>query len=145
MKLCTKCKIKKSFDEFYTDKHKKSGYRSNCKTCTAKSKANYYKNNKQAFRKASKKSITRNQEYVYNFLLKNPCCKCGESEPMCLDFDHIDPKSKDANICSLIFNCVSLDKLQSEIDKCQVLCANCHRKKTAQEVGSFKYKMSLDN
>jgi hypothetical protein len=76
---------------------------------------------------------------VYSFLkeyAKDGCSICKEKEFACLDFDHID--NKDYNISSMINRRYSLDKIKKELKKCQILCANCHRKKTAKEFGWYK-------
>lgn len=55
------------------------------------------------------------------------CELCGENHPACLDFHHTNPKEKKFSV-SQKRNRPSLKQLQEEIAKCQVLCANCHRK-----------------
>jgi hypothetical protein len=55
------------------------------------------------------------------------CVKCGEDHPACFDFHHIDPKMKDGLISKMIKR-ASMERVISEIEKCDVLCANCHRK-----------------
>ncbi len=55
------------------------------------------------------------------------CEICGENYPACLDFHHIDPSRKKFSV-SAKRDRPSLKQLQEEIAKCQVLCANCHRK-----------------
>ena len=52
------------------------------------------------------------------------CEICGENRPWCLDFHHINPEEKEGEIAKLI---ESPRRLQEELKKCIVLCANCHR------------------
>jgi hypothetical protein len=54
------------------------------------------------------------------------CQICGEDRPECLQFHHRDPSQKEFTIGNIIRNGVSLETLQREIAKCDVLCANCH-------------------
>lgn len=54
------------------------------------------------------------------------CCVCGESEPCCLDFHHIDQKNKEFNMGSALSK--SDEKIIEEASKCVVVCSNCHRK-----------------
>ena len=61
----------------------------------------------------------------------HPCVDCGESDIRCLDFDHRDRSQKTNTISMLVLKRWSLARIQAEIDKCDVRCANCHRKKTA--------------
>lgn len=60
---------------------------------------------------------------------KSSCsCACGENDPICLDFHHKNVNNKVLEISNAVSNGWSLQKLQAEIAKCKVVCANCHRK-----------------
>jgi len=54
------------------------------------------------------------------------CQQCGESHRACLVFHHRDPKVKELEVS----NCInySIRKIKEEAAKCDILCANCHRK-----------------
>ena len=54
------------------------------------------------------------------------CVRCGEADPACLDFHHRDPTQKLGHIGE--FRKFGMERLLTEIAKCDVLCANCHRK-----------------
>lgn len=56
------------------------------------------------------------------------CELCSESEACCLEFHHKDPEQKDLAIAEAVHNGWSIERLKTEIAKCAVLCANCHRK-----------------
>lgn len=56
------------------------------------------------------------------------CEQCGESHPGCLDFHHLDPEVKEGNLSEAVANGWGKDRILAEVDKCMVLCANCHRK-----------------
>ena len=58
---------------------------------------------------------------------KHPCIRCGEQHIACLDFHHRDPNEKELTL-SLAIARASLERLQKEIEKCDILCSNCHRK-----------------
>jgi predicted HNH restriction endonuclease len=58
--------------------------------------------------------------------MKSPCIICGESEPVCIDFHHINPIDKEFTIGK--HRGKSRESLSKEISKCVCLCANCHRK-----------------
>jgi hypothetical protein len=57
------------------------------------------------------------------------CERCGESHPACLDFHHLDPGQK-VMIPSKLANQRrwSVERILTEVAKCEVICANCHRK-----------------
>ena len=66
-------------------------------------------------------------------------CPCGESHPACLEFHHTDEDNKYSSVSFLVQKGYSLDKIKAEIDKCIILCANCHRKLHYEEKsGSHK-------
>ena len=55
-------------------------------------------------------------------------------EPVCIDFHHLDPTTKEATIAQLMVRAVTVEKVQAEIDKCVRVCANCHRKLHANKI-----------
>lgn len=59
--------------------------------------------------------------------LKVKCARCPETHPACLDFHHRDPAQKDF-LLSVAVAHYSLERIQEEAAKCDILCANCHRK-----------------
>lgn len=64
------------------------------------------------------------------------CEDCGMdliTFPMCADFDHIDPTEKEFGISRLVV--VDPERLVQELMKCRLLCANCHRIRTAKYGG----------
>ena len=56
------------------------------------------------------------------------CALCGESDPVCLDFHHDDPSGKIASVAKLVRDNRGWSAIFAEIEKCSLLCANCHRK-----------------
>lgn len=77
------------------------------------------------------------RKFVYDYLLTHPCVICGEDNPAALEFDHIDPAKKRGAISRLVAAGVPLPLLSREFKNTQVLCCNCHRKKTAKEQGWY--------
>lgn len=89
----------------------------------------FYRNNKQ--RRIADASDRRRAISLALFKYKSTlqCIYCGESHPACLEFHHRDPSNKVGNISEMIPNGYSLDSIMKEIEKCDVLCSNCHAKK----------------
>lgn len=56
------------------------------------------------------------------------CADCGESNPIVLDFDHL--KDKKYNVSRMIHDGFSWKAISKEMEKCEVVCANCHRIRT---------------
>lgn len=73
-----------------------------------------------------KRTKQRSIEY-----LGGKCVKCGYNRcPEAMDFHHRDPTQKDFAI-SKSGNCTAWNKIQKELDKCDLLCSNCHRESHA--------------
>ncbi len=87
-----------------------------------------YKHNKSKIKtkKNRTNSKIRNKEFVKDYLLNHPCVDCGNSDIRVLDFDHVKG-NKVNNISNLVRNATSLNNIISEIEKCEIRCANCHR------------------
>jgi hypothetical protein len=69
------------------------------------------------------------QQWVRDYFAVHPCVDCGESDPIVLEFDHVRG-SKVADICQLVQHRTALAKIVIEVGKCEVRCANCHRRAT---------------
>ena len=80
----------------------------------------------------------RNRQYISEYLIGKSCIDCGEKDPIVLEFDHFENKKE--NLSILIQNS-SIEKIEAEIKKCNIRCANCHRRKTAIDLGYYKTKI----
>ena len=85
----------------------------------------YAKNNKSEISKVAKRR-KKIKDWFNDYKFKLKCSKCGESHPATLDFHHKKEKSKGINF--MTHWGYAKDTIKKEIDKCEVLCANCHRK-----------------
>ncbi len=127
---CTKCGEAKDIDQFAW-KNKAAGIKQRiCKACVGMlSKQNYIANKDrhvQTCRRATADRVQRIREYLASLNLK--CQECGEDHPAVIDFHHMDPTEKESSVSNLVGQGHSLDRIKKEIDKCIVLCSNCHRK-----------------
>lgn len=132
MKLCPKCQTEKpeTHEFFAINNSKPSGLNCYCRDCNKITSRNHYLTNKKK-RITDSNERRKKQKVVIRDYIKslNPKCKtCGESELVCLDFHHVNPEEKEYEIGELIGVGASLNKVRSEIEKCCVLCSNCHRK-----------------
>lgn len=127
MKKCSKCKRQKTLDSFAKNKAKKDGRDYNCLVCHRKYTRAHYKKNVRYYVRKSKKRKFELQEIVWS-IKSQPCNDCGKIyNPWQMDFDHLDDKSF---LISTDYHIVSLDRLFSEISKCDIVCSNCHRDRT---------------
>lgn len=87
----------------------------------------YYQKNKEKltiYNKRYNRNYRNAKKAIFVELKGGKCSKCGNIFPLpCYDFHHINPKEKEITLCWLMPN----DTLKKEIDKCILLCANCHR------------------
>jgi hypothetical protein len=137
---------KRRADKRYREKHKeklakrdKLYYEKNKEEIRAKQKA-YYEANKERILKQNKKYADDHRGESREYLKKryaeqralsdsikaeNGCLVCGIDVPVVLDFHHVDPAEKVDSVSNLV--CAKKQKLLDEIEKCVILCANCHR------------------
>ncbi len=87
--------------------------------------ARYRKNNPEAY-KASWVAAGSKKRQILLDARAGGCVHCPEKDPACLDFHHRDPGEKEGHIGE--FRRFGMERLLAEIAKCDVLCANCHRK-----------------
>jgi hypothetical protein len=144
MKSCSTCKLKKDLSDFNKNKSKKDGLQSICRSCQQEySEKHYFKNreeHKSLVYENKLANIKALKEYTVEYLKTHPCVDCGETDFIVLEYDHVRGKKRCA-ISYMIQNSYSLASLAAEIEKCDVRCANCHKRKSAKELGYYKYKM----
>ena len=140
MKRCPKCKTKKSRSEFWARKSRQDGLQAWCQSCSARGKNRAYRKNPQHYKDRVTTARHAVRTKLLEYLLDHPCKKCGEDDPIVLDFDHVNRASKEVAISNMIRGGFAWERILAEIKKCQVLCANCHRRKTARESNSFKWR-----
>lgn len=68
------------------------------------------------------------RDYAKRYREEHPCSYCGETDTACLDFHHTNPELKEYTVSRLISK-GKLYNLKQEIERCIILCANCHRKR----------------
>lgn len=79
--------------------------------------------------------------FLLDYLLQHPCIDCGETDIRVFDFDHKDRSTKKEGVGNLMRGGRSIDLVIEEVSKCEVRCANCHRKKTQDEIKSWKSRI----
>lgn len=141
MKQCSICKEEKEISAFNTNKARKDGLQTACKECCKSQAKNWYSNNKKQHIQDVKKRKDVAKQKLFEYLQDKKCAHCPENDPIVLEFDHIDRTEKEHQIGTMVLKNYSWNTILEEIKKCQILCANCHRKKTAKEDGHYKYRM----
>ncbi len=141
MKTCSRCH-KPLNDEDFNWKIKDIKRAYHCKKCSREYIKKHYNNNKKYYLKKARRMEKENRErnfcFMIKFLKSHPCVDCGETDILVLELDHRDRHDKEYNISVLVTRGGSMDRLTSEIAKCEVRCANCHRRKTMLENRSWR-------
>ncbi|MHA2281537.1 MAG: hypothetical protein ACXAC5_11880 [Promethearchaeota archaeon] len=141
MKICSKCKKKKSLNEFSFKDKKASKRQSQCKLCLKENNRRHYENNTDLYKERATSFRNRRKkesyEFVWGYLETHPCVDCGETDPVVLEFDHVRGHKIKA-ISKMIADTHPMQDLANEVKKCEVRCANCHRRKTAQTSGFYQ-------
>lgn len=145
MKACKVCKEHFRLEDFPLSGG--NGKRSTmCKTCKQEYDRLYHskRSKKQLDRKyqGSLERKERNHLYILNYFKTHHCVGCGEADPLVLEFDHLDRENKLGDMGLMVAHS-SIKTLETEISKCRVLCANCHRRHTAKQLGHLRYLLSV--
>lgn len=131
-KKCSVCQVEKN-ESCFAFKNKQLGkLQSHCKECQSKYHKKHYLDNKKYYGNKRKlnnrKYRTMGKKFIDEYKSNSCCYFCKENTPCCLDFHHLDPNAKDSNISQMKGHARNIETIMKEIDKCLVICSNCHRK-----------------
>lgn len=137
-RLCARCNQLKDENDFagpYPSRPRKDAY---CRPCRSQYQAErYLANRSEVIRKnGARKKVERQRRVaaLIDYLQDHPCVDCGEADPVVLEFDHLGDKS--FTVAEGIKS-RSWTAVLEEIEKCEVVCVNCHRRRTASR-GAFR-------
>ena len=114
-----------------------------CNECNAE-KQRYYRKNRTEEQKNKDLEYHKNKknklyEYINSILLEKWCGICWYNiSPAALEFHHKDPTNKTKEVSYLVSHCRNKEVIDNEINKCIIVCANCHREITAGELNRYK-------
>ena len=124
MKTCGMCKEEESLDKFCKDKSKPNGF-GRCKACQKIMAKKHYDKNSLVYKNRQEVRRKEHQQKVQKIKELKKCNECGDDRHYVLDFHHKNPKDKSFGIGENL-SC-NFEKILGEIDKCIVLCSNCHK------------------
>ncbi len=140
MKRCSICKAEKSFSEFNKHAGRKDGLQPHCRECNRERSRAYYNRNPRLHiknvRQNKAKYVAKRKEQLIAYLLEHPCVDCGNTDIRVLEFDHL--RDKERNISKMLATGCGWDRISAEIEKCEVVCANCHRIRTGERGGWYR-------
>ncbi len=142
MKTCSKCSEVKDFALFHKNTRNPDGHNAWCKVCFATYERERYHNGDKARKKANKiKTRDRARDYLWQVFTSSSCVDCGNNDPEVLEFDHRDDVTKFYDIGDM--QLYSVTAIKAEIEKCDIRCANCHRKRTNRQFGLWRSERVL--
>ncbi len=99
--------------------------------CVVDGKTHYQRNRQRYLDKQKARRIML-RDFVRQQKLE-PCTDCGRTYPYyVMDFDHLG--DKDMQLSEMIRRGIGFERMQAEIDKCELVCANCHRERTHKRI-----------
>ncbi len=135
-KVCCTCKELKPLTDFNKRKTAKDGRQWSCRDCN---KAYHYANwdrHMSQIRKRKGERVVDNQRRMIEYLRAHPCVDCGEPDLLVLEFDHL--RDKRHNVSRLIAQGAEWAYILDEISQCEVVCANCHRRRIALRANNYR-------
>lgn len=139
MKRCARCREDKPTSEFGWKNQVKGWRTSYCRPCVAANSRDHYEANKAAYVTRNRRTTLQRRGERTNWLLEyfvsHPCVDCGETDPLVLDFDHL--RDKEFSVGHALRE-RPWKSILAEIEKCEVVCANCHRRRTARRAGYLR-------
>jgi len=136
---CKTCGIEKGLDEY---EYYNGYYRKKCRQCRIEYLSKrYYENEyvKESNRISNRRMANSNRDKYLEYINDKSCIDCGETDFRVLDFDHVNGDKK-YNVSKMIGGSYLWTTILKEIAKCEVRCANCHRKRTYEEIQSKRCK-----
>jgi hypothetical protein len=109
-----------------------SGHQWWCRSCFV----GYQRGRRQTDRLRAHERVRIARAFLLEHLERTGCMDCGCRDPVVLEFDHVGEKR--SLVSELARRGVPVARIQHEIDECEVVCANCHRKRTCDRARSWR-------
>lgn len=132
-KACSKCGEIKPLLDYPRKSNRKDGRGSACNQCHRLYTRRHYAENREYYKNKAHNTTKKVRAFLDSLKSSTPCKDCGESYPaIVMDFDHL--RDKDFDLSSVSSSGVGFAKVKAEIKKCDIVCSNCHRLRTAERL-----------
>ena len=139
IRKCYGCGELKAAEEFSWRRKARGQRDSFCRPCrSAYGKEHYAANRRRYIDQAqvvTQRLRLKRTKYLIEYFVTHPCVDCGETDPVVLEFDHLRDKHFEI---SRALHGRNWQAILNEIEKCEVVCANCHRRRTARRRGTLR-------
>jgi hypothetical protein len=136
---CYSCGEVKPSEEFAWRRKARDQRDSFCRPCRSAYGKAHYAANRQRYidqaRAQKQRLALERTSLLIEFFRTHRCVDCGERDPVVLEFDHLRDK---LFAVGTALTSRSWQSVLEEIEKCEVVCANCHRRRTARRRGSLR-------
>ncbi len=139
-KQCNRCKVIKGVDCFNREAKntaKGMGRKGECRVCQREYGRLYYIRNRDRVKNFYKGRRAITQVQIMDYLKSHPCVDCKEMDWVVLEFDHVRGV-KYRGVSALVHNGYPWRTIEAEIAKCEVVCANCHRRRTYDRAFAYR-------
>lgn len=140
-KRCCTCHRDQPLTSFNRRAAAADGRQARCRTCSSV----WYAQNRLAHmanvRRRNDRVRKESQQRLGTYLSTHPCVDCGERDIRCLEFDHRDPLTKVSEVTRMVAIPLPWETVLAEIEKCDVRCANCHRRATVERGGWWRQEV----
>lgn len=146
-KHCPRCKEDLPKSSFTKSASRKDGLQAYCSVCMKKYRREHYNSNKQQYYDRNNRLSAVRRQSIVDIKNTTPCTDCGviyKDEPWLTEFDHVRGEKK-MQISSMVYSGWSQESIEKELDKCELVCLICHRRRTALRggwlVNRFEYML----
>ena len=136
---CSLCQQDKPEEDFAFRNRASGIHHQRCRQYVKAYSSDHYQENKaiyiaRGYQQSRVKRKELHRKFI-EYLSVHPCIDCGEIDPIVLEFYHRDESTKLMSIHRMRTMRYSWEVILMEIEKCDVRCANCHRRRTARQYG----------
>ena len=144
LRRCGRCSALKPLEAFAWRRKSRNQRDNYCRPCRADYKQEHYAANRQRYIATAlrrKRALAAERAaFLIEYFRAHPCADCGETDPVVLEFDHRGDK---AFTIGAALRDRRWDDILDEIAKCDVVCANCHRRRIATQRGFVRAAIAL--
>jgi hypothetical protein len=140
---CGRCRRELSLSCFHWSGRQRQSWCRDCRREYMRARGDLHR---QQTHEARRRRRNAARQHLLEFLEINGCTDCALIDRVVMEFDHLGEKR--ANIADLVAHGYSLGAIEHEMASCELVCVNCHRRRTAQRAGSWRVEpeqLSRDN
>lgn len=140
---CSSCRELKPLDAFNRRSTASDGRRWNCRACNARWHADHRAEHNTSIAARNRRLAADVNRKLFEYKLERGCADCGERDPTVLEFDHVDGKTR--AVSTMARHAATWSRILAELERCEVVCANCHRRRTSRRANDIRWRLFLEH